>query len=172
MVNWNNNGGSVFLIMFKKRHALPLVKTRFSCPRIGRGEGRGWLRDMHRSWPQTRSFHELEQPTHRAHQRIFHVGERFVSAFKPWQQPRSQIFRIRDLTMAATVLAQSSAMDRNCPPTIHNLDPFTPANTSRIRTAHKLQLAKNSSRHRSVSSTSRPAIFPAGTQVIPYYEYV
>ena len=172
MVNWNNEGGSVFLIMFKTRHALPLVKTMFSCPRIGRGEGRGWLRDMHRSWPQTRSFHELEQPTHRARQRIFHVCVRFVSAFKPWEQPSSQIFRICDYAMTATVLAQASAMDINCPLTIHGLDPFTPANPSRTRIRHKLQLAKNSLRCCNVPSASWPAIFPARIQIIPNHEYV
>jgi hypothetical protein len=145
MVNWNIEGGSVFLIMFKTGHALPLVKTRFSCPRVGRGQGRGWLRNMYCSWPQTRPVRELEQPSHRAHKRVFSIHKRSTLTFNSWQQIRLQTARIRDDAMATKVRNPAAAMAIKSPQAIRSRDLSTPANSPRISTIRELQLVKNSS---------------------------
>jgi hypothetical protein len=172
MVNWNIEGGSVFLIMFRTRHALPLVKTRFSCPRIGRGEGRGWLRKMYCSWLQTRPIHELERLTHRTRQRIICAHEQSTRMFNSWKQTRLQTVSIRDDITVAKVLEPASAMAIKRPQVIHSRDLSTPANLPKIPTIRKPKLARNRSRHRSDQPTTWPASFPNRIQAIPYYEHV
>jgi hypothetical protein len=172
MVNWSREGGSVFLIMFKTRHALPLPGGRFSCPRIVRGVGAERLRNIYCSWPQTRPIRRLEQPMRRAHQRIIRARERSVSAISSSQQTCSQAARIRDDATVATVLESGATMAIKCLPAVRSRDLSTPANPPRIRVGHKLQLASNCSRPHSVSPKSWPAGFPDRIQAIPYYEHV
>jgi hypothetical protein len=135
----------MFLIMFKTRHALPLVKTRFSCPRIGRGQGRGWLRNMYCSRSQTRPIHELELLTHRTRQRIICAHEQSTRTFNSWKQTRLKTVRIRDDITVAKVLEPASAMAIKSPQAIRSRDPSTSANLPRISTIRELQLVKNSS---------------------------
>ena len=111
MENWNSEGGSVFLIMFKIGHALPLPGGRFSCPRIGRGAGAERLRNMYCSWPQTRSVRELESSAHSPRKRIAHAYEQSVAALNPCQQSRTLTVRIRDGAMVSTVRGQALATD-------------------------------------------------------------
>jgi hypothetical protein len=153
MGNWSNEGGSVFLIMFKTRHALPLVKTRFSCP-------------------QTRPIRELESSAHKTRKRIVCVYARSASAFSPCQRACPLTARTRDIAMASTVRGLALHIDTKCPGTVRGHDLSTPANQPRTRPSHKLQLTRNSSRHRNVAFKSRPANFLARIQIIPNYEYV
>jgi len=172
MVNWNIEGGSVFLIMFNRRHALPLPGGRFSCPRIVRGAGAERLRNIYCSWPQTRPIRRLEQPMRRAHQRIIRARERSVSAISSLQQTCSRAARIRDGATTATVLEPAAAVAIKCPLAIRSRDLSTPVIPPRIPTIRNLQLARNDSRHRSVQPTSWPVGFPDRIQAIPYYEHV
>ena len=172
MVNWNREGGSVFLIMFKTRHALPLPGGRFSCPRIGRGAGAERLRNMNCSWPQTRHLREYKMVAFRTRKRIARDCERSVSAFNSCQQACSLTVRIRDGATAATVLEPASAMVIKCSQAIRRHDLSTPANPPRILTTRKFKLARNNSQYRNGSSTSWPASFPAHIQIIPHYEHV
>lgn len=172
MVNWSREGGSVFLIMFKTRHALPLPGGRFLCPRIGRDEGGEGLRNMRRSWPQTRHIRELASSAHRTRKRIVRVCERPVFAFSPCQRACPLKAYARDIAMASTVHELALHIDTKCPETVRKREHSAPANPPRNRIGHKLQLARNSSWHHRVSSTSRPASFPAQIQVIPYHEHV
>lgn len=172
MANWSKEGGSVFRIMFKTRHALPLPGGRFLRPRIVRGAGAERLRNIYCSRPQTRLISELKQPSRRAHQRINRARERSLSAISSSQQERPQAARIRDDATAATVLKLGVTAAIKCRPAIRRHDLSTPANPPKILTVRKIKLARNSSRHRSILPTSWPASFPNRIQVIPYYEHV
>ena len=172
MANWSNDGGSVFLIMFKTRHALPLPGGRFLRPRIVRGAGAERLRNIYCSRPQTRLIRRLEQPMRRAHQRIIRARERSLSAISSSQQAGPQAARIRDDATAATVLESMSAIAIKCPPAIRRHDLSTPANSPRILTILKSKLARNGSRHRSVQPEFWPVSYPDRIQAISYYEHV
>ena len=167
-VNWSREGGSVFRIMFKRRHALPLPGGRFLRPRIVRGAGAERLRNIYCSWPQTRLIPELKQPSCRTLKRIDRARERFVSGFNSWQQTRLQTNRIRDHLTAVTVREPASAMAIKWPQAIRRHDLSMHANPPKILTIHKFQLARNSSGHRSGQPTSWPASFPNRIHAIPY----
>jgi hypothetical protein len=66
----------VFQIIFNSGQALPLPGGRFSWPRIGRGGGAERLRNMYRSWPQTRlgHGHDLVQCRTRTHLSVSSTG--------------------------------------------------------------------------------------------------
>jgi len=168
MANWNREGGSVFLIMFKTRHALPLPGGRFLRPRIVRGAGAERLRNIYCSRPQTRLIPELKQPSRMTHKRIARARERSAFGFNSWQQTRLQTNRIRDDAMAAIVRNPAAAMAIKCPQAILRHDLSTPANPPRSLNIRKIKLARNSSRHRSGQPTSWPASFPNRIQAIPY----
>jgi hypothetical protein len=162
----------VFLIMFKTRHALPLPGGRFSCPRIGRCGGAERLRNMYRSWPQTRHGHGQELVKCRTRTQTGRVRKQSVSASCPRQQSRSQTVRIHELAMASIVHEHASAAVADCPQTVRSHELSAPANSPQTRIVHELQLARNCSRHGRVPSRSVPASFQVYIQIIPNYDDV
>jgi hypothetical protein len=171
--NWRDElswrGGSVLRSMFKTGQALPLVLTRFLCPRISRGEYLKGPRDIDRLWPQSRQIREQEQSENRTLTRSMRVREQSMSAVTPCPQSRSQTVRIRERITVSTVREQALATDTSRPQTVRSLELSTSVNSSRSRILRELQRARNAPRRRIRISTWSPARFPIRIRIIPFY---
>ena len=172
MVNWNREGGSVFQIVFKSGQALPLPGGRFSCPRIGRGEGRGCLCDMYRSWPQTRPSHSHDLAQCRTWTQTVCVREQSASASCPRQQSRSQIVHVHGLATASIVLERATATVMECPQPVPSREPSTVANWPRSRFVHSRRAAMTYPRRSIALSAWVSVSFPVQIQTIPFYDHV
>jgi hypothetical protein len=162
----------VFLIMFKTRHALPLPGGRFSWPRIGRGEDGERLRNMYRSWPQTRHSHGHDPVQCRPRTQTVHVHEQSASAFCPRQQSRPQPVRIHGLATDSFVHEEAVATVMDCPQTVRSRELSTNANWPRPRFVRSRRPAKNCPHSGIASSTASPASFPVHIQPIPIYDHI
>lgn len=172
VTNCCNRGGNVFQIMFKSGQALPLPGGRFSCPRIGRGEGREGHRDMYRSWPQTRHSHGLDPAQCRTRTQTVRVREQSSTASCPRQQSHSQTVRNHELAMATIVRKQAAAAFRECPQTGRNPELSTLANWPRTRFVRNRRPAMNYPRRSIALSAWASVHFPVQIQMIPVYDHV
>ena len=120
MKNSCNRGDNVFQIIFKSGQALLLSELRFSCPRIGREEGRGRLRNMYGSWPRTRHSRSHDLVQYRTRTQTVRVRERSASASCPRQQSRSQTVRIHGLATDSIVHDRTTAVVTDCPQTVRS----------------------------------------------------
>ena len=154
---------------FKTGQALPLVFTRFLCPRISRGECLKRPRDMDRSRLRTRQIRELEQSQITMQTQTIHVREQSMSAPSPRPQTRSHTVRIRERITVATVREQAFAADTDCPQIVRSLELSTPPNSSRARTLREPRLAKDCLRWRIFVSIWSPANFPVRIRIIASY---
>ena len=132
--NWCKRGGSVFQIIFNSGQALPLPGGRFSWPRIGRGGGAERLRNMYRSWPQTRHGHghDLVQCRHTdaicpcprtVRIRVLvhannHVHKQSVFTDRQWSQLSMNAQRQR----SRIVRSQAKVVNHPCPRIGHGRD--------------------------------------------------
>jgi hypothetical protein len=171
MANWNSEGGSVFLIMFKTRHALPLPGGRFSCPRIGRGRGAKRLRNMDCSWPQTRPSHDHDPAQCRTRTQIVRVHELSASASHPRQQSRSQSVRIHGLATNSIVHERATATVADCPQPGQVHEPSMLANCPRTRFVRSRRPAMNYARHDIAVSAWASENFPVQIQTILTYDH-
>ena len=162
----------MFQIIFNSGQALPLPGGRFSWPRIGRGGGAERLRNIYRSWPQTRSGqgHDLVQC--RPGTQSVRVHEQSASAFYPRQQARSQTVRIHGQAMASIVHERAAATVADCPQPGQSRKPSTPANWPRTRFVRSRRTAMYYARRRIALSSWASANFPVQIQMIPFYEHV
>jgi hypothetical protein len=167
-----NRGGSVFLIMFKSGQALPLPGGRFSCPRIGREEGREWLRDMYRSWPQTRLSHGHDPVQCRPRTQTVHVHEQSASAGCPRPQPRSQTVHIHALATASVVRELATAVVVDCPQPVPSCELSTATNWLLTRFGRCRRPAANNPRRSIALSAWASVKFPVQIQMIPFYDHV
>ena len=158
--------------MFKTRHALPLPGGRFSWPRIGRGGGAEQLRNMYRSWPQTRQGHGNELAQCQPRTQSVPVRKQSASAFCPRQQLRSQIARIHGQAMVSIVHERASAAVLDCPQPGQSCEPSTPANSPRTRFVRSRRPAMDYARRSIALSAWASANFPVQIQMIPFYEHV
>ncbi len=162
----------MFQIMFKSGQALPLPGGRFSCPRISRGKGREWLRNLYRSWPQTRHSHGHDPLQCRPRTQTVHVREQSASVSCPWQQSRSRTVRVHELATNLIVHDQAKATDMDCPQPAHSRELSMSANWPRPRFVRSRRPAKNCPRSGIASSTSLPTGFPVHIQPISFYDHV
>ena len=162
----------MFQIIFNSGQALPLPGGTFSWPRIGRGEGRGWLRDMHRSWPQTRPDHGHDLVQCRPRTQFIRAHEQSASAFCPRPQSRPQTVRKLGLATDSIVQEQTKATVMDCPQPVRSRELSTNANWPRPRFVCSRRPAKNCPRSGIASSTSSPTSFPVHIQPIPTYDHV
>ena len=158
--------------MFKSGQALLLSKLRLSWPRIGRDEGAKRLRNMNRSWPQTRLGHGHDPVQCRPRTQTVRVHEQSASAACPRPQSRSQTVRIHRLAMDSIVHEQAKATAMDCPQPVRSRELSTNANWPQPRSVRSRRPAKNCPRSGSASSTSLPASFPVHIQPIPTYDPV
>jgi len=172
MANWNSEGGSVFLIMFKTRHALPLPGGRFSCPRIGRGRGAKRLRNMDCSWPQTRPSHDHDPAQCRTRTQIVRVRDQSASASYPRQQSRSQTVREHGLATNSIVHDRATARVVDCPQPGQGLEPSMLTNCPRTRFIRSRIPAMNDARRDIALSAWTSENFPVQIQTIPTYDHV
>lgn len=155
--------------MINTGQALPLVFTRFLCPRISRGEDLKSPRDSDRSWPRPRQSRELEQSLITTQTQTIRVREQSMSALSPCPRARLQTVRIRERIKASTVRKHALDADTACPRTIHSPELSASANSSRTRTHRKPGLAKNCPRQCMVVSMWLPTYFPVRIRMIPPY---
>jgi hypothetical protein len=162
----------VFQIMFKSGQALPLPGGRFSWPRIGRGKGRGWLRNMRCSWPQTRHGHGHDPAQCRPRTQTVRVREQSASASCPRQQSRSHTVRKLGLATGSFVHGQATAAVMDCPQPVRSRGLSANVNCPRPRSVRSRRPAKNCPRSGITSSTSLPARIPFPIQPIPTYDHI
>lgn len=172
MVNWNSDGGRMFQIIFKSGHALPLPGGRFSCPRIGRGEGREGLRNMYRSWPRTRHSHRHDLAQCRTRTQTVHVREQSASASDPCQQSRSQTVREHGLATNSIIHERATVAVANFPQSGQSREQSMRANWSRTRFVRSRKPAMNHARHDIAVSAWASENFPVQIQTIPTYDHV
>jgi hypothetical protein len=167
-----SKGGSVFLIMFKTGHALPLVVTRILRPRSSRGESADCPREVCGLWPQTRQIRDLDSGGDRPRTGTIHVHELSVSAFSPRQQSRPRTIHVRAQATASIVREQAAAVDADCPQTVRSHELSTTANWSRTQSVREHGLA-NSRPHRRIAVSILPPIhFPIHVRIIPSHDFV
>jgi hypothetical protein len=162
----------VFQIIFNSGQALPLPGGTFSWPRIGRGEGRGWLRDMHRSWPQTRPDHGHDLVQCRPRTQFIRAHEQSASAFCPRPQSRPQTVRKLGLATDSIVQEQTKATVMDCPQPVRSRELSTNANWPRPRFVRSRRPVKNCPQSGIALSTSLSANFPVHIQPIPIYDHI
>jgi hypothetical protein len=121
-VNWSNDGGSVFLIMFNTGQALLLPGGRFSWPRIGRGGVAERLRNMHCSWPQTRIGHGHDLVQCRTRTQSVRVRIQSAAAFCPRQRSGARTVHIHGQATASIVHERTTAADLICPHPVRDHD--------------------------------------------------
>ena len=162
----------MFRIMFKSGQALPLPDGRFSCPRIGRGEGAERLRNMYCLWPQTRPGNGHDPVQCRTWTQTVRVREQSTSASCPRQQSRPQTVRVHGLAKDSIGHEQAMATVTDCPQPVRSRELSTNANWPRPRFVRSRRPAKNCPHSGIASSTSLSANFPVHIQPIPFYDQV
>ena len=162
----------MFVTIFERTHALPLPCGRFSWPRIGRGKCRGWLRNMYRSWPQTRPGNGHGPVQCRPRTQTVHVREQSASADCPRPQSRPQPVRVHGLATGSIDHEQAMATVMDCPQPVRSRGISTNANWPWPRSVRNRRPAKNCPRSGIASSTSLSANFPAHIQPISIYDHI
>ena len=162
----------MFQIIFNSGQALPLPGGRFSWPRIGRGEGVKRLRNMYRSWPQTRpgQGHDLVQC--RSRMQSVRVRKQSASAFYPRQQSLPQSVRIHGQAMVSIVHERTTATVLDFPQPSQSCEPTKPANWPQTRFVRSRRPAMYYARRRIILSAWASTNFPVQIQMIPFYEHV
>ena len=167
-----SKGGSVFLIMFKTAHALPLVVTRILRPRSSRGESADCPREVCGSWPRTRQIRDQDSARDRTRTGTFRVPEQSVSAFSPRPQPRPRSIHVRAQAADSIVREQAAAVDADCPQSVRSHELSTTANWSRTQSVRECGLAKNCPRRCIAVSILPPIHFPIHVRIIPSHDLI
>ena len=126
--NWCMRGGSVFQIIFNSGQALPLPGGRFSFPRIGRGGDTERLRNMYRSWPQTRPGHGHDPVQCRPRTQTVRVHEPSTAVNSPRPRSWPQTVRKHGLATDSIVPKPATVAVADCPQSGQSRGPSTTAN--------------------------------------------
>lgn len=131
-MNCSNRGGTVSLIVFSRRHALPLPVGRFSRPRAGRREGAECPRNGQGQWPCQRAVRKREQAAEQPRSRTIRVIEPAVSS--QWQKPGPgpRAVRIRLSERQRRVRAQAPITEAYSPWTVRRRGQSTTESWQRI----------------------------------------
>ena len=162
----------MFQIMFKSGQALPLPGGRFSFPRIGRGGDTERLRNMYRSWPQTRHSHGHDLVQCRTRTQTVRFREHSISASCPRPRSRSQTVRIHGQATDSIVRKPATVAVADCPQSGQSRGPSTPTNWSWTRFVRSRRPAINDPRRSIALSAWASASFPVQIQIIPFYDHV
>ncbi len=168
----SSKGGSVFLIMLKTGHALPLVVTRILRPRSSRGESADCPREVCGLWPRTRKIRDLDSGGDRPRTETIHVHELSVSAFSPRQQLCPWTIRVRAQATDSIVRGQAAAVDADCPQTVRSRELSTTANRSRTQSVRERGLEGNCPRRCIAVSILPPVHFLIHVRIIPSHAFV
>ena len=150
----------MFLIMFKTRHALPLVGTRILRPRTSRGETAQCPRDIAAEWPVTRHIHGLDSSANQPQQQSMHGCGQFVSSLHPRQQTCPQTFSFPDAQSPRFILKQVTATNTNGSTPVHKFTVFTDKPWPRPRNSQVLVLDNQPFRHGIIAAMVPPVYFP------------
>ena len=136
-MNCSSRGGPVSLIVFNRRHALPLPVGRFSRPRAGRGKGARCPRNDCPQWSWQQPVHDREQAAEQPRSRTIRVIEPAVSL--QWQKPcpRPQAVRIRISERQRLGRGQAPGAEAYSPWTVHTHGQSTTKPWQRIVRVHE-----------------------------------
>jgi hypothetical protein len=154
---------------FNTGQALPLVFTRFLCPRISRGEYPKRPRDIDRARPRTPQIRDQEQSQITMQAHTIHVRDQFMSALSPYPQSRPQTGRIREQIAVSPVRRQTLVTDTHCPQTVHGPRLATSANSSRTGIVRETRSEGNCPRQHILVSIWSPSRFQVRIRIIPSY---
>jgi hypothetical protein len=170
--NWCMRGGSVFQIIFNSGQALPLPGGRFSFPRIGRGGDTERLRNMYRSWPQTRPGHGHDPVQCRTRTQTVRVHEPSTAVNSPRPRSWPQTVRKHGLATDSIVPKPATVAVADCPQSGQSRGPSTTANWSWTRFVRSRRPAINYPRRSIALSAWASASFPFQIPMIPIYDHV
>lgn len=162
----------MFPIMFKSGQALLLPGGRSSRPRHGREAGAEQPRNVTRSWPQTRHFHDIEPVQDRTQPRVSHVHDQSLIPFSPRHESRPRTVRVRAQATASFVREQAAAAVVNRPQIGRSREKSSSTNWSQTRFVRDRGPAKTDPRRRIAVTAWASANFPVFIQIISPYEHV
>lgn len=169
--NCARKGGNVFHIVFKRGEALPLTFVRFWRPRRSRGEGEAQPRHASDSGPRQQPFRESDSLAHRPHGRTLHLRPQSVTAFSPRTQTQQETVQNRSHTLDSTYREQASAMKKNFPQPVRNLEPSALPVASHIESICDSKPAGKRPPHRIGVSVLLPIQFTVRVRNIPSHEH-
>ena len=156
----------MFLIMFNRRHALPLVGTRLLRPRIDRGGGAECLLKVAGSWPVTRRIRDLDSVVKQTCTQTMRGGGQSMSSFNPRQQACPRMFHDLDESSSLLVPEQAVLTDTNHLQPVRAHELFTSADVSHSRNIQALRHDAKWLHRRIVASILAPVNFPVQIQTI------
>ena len=177
--NWNsggtsccNSGGSVYLIMFKTRHALLLPGGRILRPRSGRNNRAEQPRNGTAFWPQTRHIHEPGQARYKTRTRTIRVRIQSAGAFSPGVQSRSRFGRAFGSETTSPCPKLGTGAEELGQQTVRILGqsefltPFLPG------TFHEIARPSRRSSQRIAVDAELPISFQVRVRILPTYDHV
>ena len=177
--NWNsggtsccNSGGSVYLIMFKTRHALLLPGGRLLRPRSGRRAGADQPRNRMELWPQARHIHEHGQARYKTRTRTIRVRIQSAGAFSPGVQSRSRFGRAFGTGTILTRLNLGTCAEEPCPQTVLSVGPFEFLTPFLPGTFHEIARTSRRSSQRIAVDAELPISFQVRVRILPTYDHV
>jgi hypothetical protein len=163
-MNCSSRGGTVSLIVFSRRHALPLPAGRFSRPRAGRGKGARCPRNDCPQWPCQRTVRKREQAAEQPRSRTIRIIEPAVSSQLQKPRPRPQAVRIRISDRQRLGRGQAPGAEAHSPWTVHTHGQSTTKPWQRIVRIHERPLAPAIRCPGTRSVRHRPESGPVQTQ--------
>lgn len=160
------------LIVFSRRHALPLPVGRFSRPRAGRGKRARCPRNDCPQWSWQQPVHDRDQAAEQPRSRTIRVIE--PAASSQWQRPRPrpQAVRIRISERQRLGRGQAPGAEAYSPWTVHTQGQSTTKPWQRIVRVHERAWAPAIPCPGTRSVRHRPECGPVQTQSNPAYVLV
>ena len=160
------------LIVFSRRHALPLPAGRFSRPRAGRGKGARCPRNDCPQWSWQQPVHDRDQAAEQPRSRTIQVIESAVSSH--WQKPRPgpRTVRIRISERQRLGRGQAPGAEAYSPWTVHTHGQSTTKPCRRVVRVHERALAPAIPCGGTGSVRHRPECDPGRIQSNPAYVLV
>lgn len=160
------------LIVFSRRHALPLPVGRFSRPRAGRGKGAQCPRNDCPQWSWQQPVHNRDQAAEQPRSRTIRVSG--LAASSQWQEPRPgpRAVRIRISNRQRPGRGQAPGAEAFSPWTVHTRSPSTTKPWQRIVRVHERALAPSIPCPGTRSVRRRPECAPVQTRSNPAYVLV
>lgn len=108
-MNCSSRGGTVSLIVFSRRHALPLPAGRFSRPRGSRATGAKRPADSHVQRPGQQPVRDRDQSAEQPRSRTIRAIEQVVSSQRQKPRPGPRAVRLRSSARQRHVRANAQA---------------------------------------------------------------
>jgi hypothetical protein len=165
---WRKRGWGIF-IMFNTGHALPLVETRISRPRMVRVADAQQPHSGDGSRPQQQPVRDLGFATIRAQSRTIHGHKQTVTMFCPRPQTRQQAVHKCGQAPTKPARGQAKATDSACPRPVREFGKSTTTGRLLTKTGGGLHTVKARLSHRIGVSVSPPTAFHIHIRLAPTY---